>query len=104
MCDQGLRPAGCMVASVIRACDTAGEWRKGLEALRQTQAVRDAKPDPGSLSAAVEMCCHAGEIVRAFIFTSVGTSCDCTVQADCMVIVRGALFLLFSSLGCCYVG
>lgn len=63
MHDQGMRPAGCAVASVIRACDAAGEWRKGLEALRQTQIGKGSKPDPGSVSAAIEMCCHAGEIV-----------------------------------------
>lgn len=60
---QGMKPAGCAVAAIIRACDSAGEWRKGLEVLRQAQRVQGSKPDPGSLSAAIEMCIHAGQTV-----------------------------------------
>lgn len=60
---QGMRPAGFAVAATIRACSSAGEWRKGLEVLRQSQQVKPSKPDPCSLGAAIEMCCRAGELV-----------------------------------------
>lgn len=61
----GMRPAGFAVAATIRACSSAGEWRKGLEVLRQSQQVQPPKPDPCSLGAAIEMCCRAGELVSA---------------------------------------
>lgn len=60
---EGMRPAGFAVAATIRACSSAGEWRKGLELLRQSQQVKPSKPDPCSLGAAIEMCCRAGELV-----------------------------------------
>lgn len=65
---QGMRPAGFAVAATIRACSSVGEWRKGLEVLRQSQQVKPSKPDPCSLSAAIEMCCRAGELVSAVGF------------------------------------
>lgn len=68
MHDRGMRPAGCAVASIIRACDAAGEWKKGLEVLRQAETGKGAKLDPGSLGTAVEMCCHAGEIVSVGLY------------------------------------
>ena len=60
---EGMRPAGFAVAATIRACSSAGKWRKGLEVLRQSQQVKPSKPDPCSLGAAIEMCCRAGELV-----------------------------------------
>lgn len=68
---QGMHPAACAVAAVIRACGAAGEWRKGLEILRQAQRVRGSKPDPGSLSAAIEMCYRAGQTVSFSLFWQV---------------------------------
>lgn len=60
---EGMRPAGFAVAATIRACGSAGEWRTGLEVLRQSQEGKLSKPDPCSLSAAIEVCCSAGELV-----------------------------------------
>lgn len=60
---QGMRPAGFAVAATIRACSSVGEWRKGLEVLRQSQQVKPSKPDPCTLGAAIQMCCRAGELV-----------------------------------------
>lgn len=68
MHDLRMRPAGCAVAAVIRACDAAGEWRAGLEVLRQAGQPKGVKPDPGSLGAAIEMCCRAGEVVSIVDF------------------------------------
>lgn len=62
---RGMHPAGFAVASVIRACAAQGQWRKGLEVLRQAQGIKGVKPDPGSLGAAIEMCHDAGEIVSS---------------------------------------
>lgn len=58
-----MRPAGFAVAATIRACGAGGEWREGLQVLRRSQEVKLSKPDPCSLSAAIEICCHAGELV-----------------------------------------
>lgn len=71
---QGMLPAGFAVASVIRACAAEGQWRKGLEVLRQAQGITGVKPDPGSLGAAIEMCYNAGEFVSLDIAWHTATS------------------------------
>lgn len=54
------------MAATIRACGSGGEWRNGLEVLRQSQKCKTSKPDPCSLSAAIEICCQAGKLVSSF--------------------------------------
>lgn len=64
-----MRPAAFAIAATIRACGAGGEWRKGLEVLRQSQLHSSSKPEPCSLSAAVEVCCNAGKLVSFFFLS-----------------------------------
>ena len=88
-----MRPAGFAVAATIRACGAGGEWRKGLQVLRRSQEISRSKPDPCSLSAAIEICCHAGELVSGSF--SVG-GIDCTTSDSEDHVVAGRIHI-FSS-------